>query len=173
MTRFLTFAMVVVAFTAPVAALAADVKYDYDGSVDFSAWRTWAWKTPAAPTGGTPAEARIRRSLEAGFTARGYARTDRGADLFVEFHAGARRELRVDEGWGFRGRRDLRVDSYAKGVLIVDVLEARTGRLVWRGAVADALASDPAQADKKMEKAVTKLLRKFPASGSRSPGHSG
>jgi hypothetical protein len=149
------------------AAHAADVKYDYDKTADVSTWKSWAWKQPEPPATGSIAEGRIRRALEEGFAAKGYTNIEGStADFLVDYHAAVGRELRVDEGWGFPGRRDLRVNSYAKGVLIVDVFDGRTGRLVWRGSVSDALASDPAKADKKTEKAVTKLLKKFPPDGS-------
>jgi hypothetical protein len=59
----------------------------------------------------------------------------------------------------------LKIDSTPVGTLIVDVIDARTGRLAWRGSVSDALASDPGKADKRTGKAVTKLLRKFPPQG--------
>jgi hypothetical protein len=142
---------------------AASVTYDYDTTADVSAWKSWAWRRPAPPHVATPAEGRIRRSLEAGFAARGYIRVERGeADFAVDYHAAVGRDLRLDEGRGFPGRRDVRVASFAKGVLVVDVFDLRTGRLVWRGSVSDALASDPAKADKKVDKAVEKLLLKFP-----------
>jgi hypothetical protein len=162
--RTLILATLLVMMLCPLgSARAATVRYDYDESAAFSEWKTLAWKRPQ-PTGGDPlAMGRIRRALEAGFAAKGYTETDRDeADFLVDFYAGAHRELRLTEGGGpFRGR-NLRVDAQPTGTLVVDVWDAGTGRLVWRGAVQDALANDPAKADRRTEKAVTELLAKFP-----------
>lgn len=46
---------------------------------------------------------------------------------------------------------------------MVEVYDGKSGRLVWRGAVTDALAKDPEKADKKTQKAVAKLLKGFPS----------
>jgi hypothetical protein len=141
---------------------AASVKYDRDSSVAIAAMEDWAWKwTPSADE--SLAEARIRRTLAAGFVAKGYSEVDRReADFVVEYHAAVGRELSVND-LGGPGRRNLRVDTRAKGVLVVDVVDRRTGRLVWRGSVTDYLADDPAEADRKAERAIEKLLEKFPA----------
>lgn len=166
MNRFLMLAVAVAISVG--SAHAADIKYDYDKTVDVSTWKSWAWKRPELPNTGSIAESRIRRSLEEGFAAKGYTHGERGAaDFLVDFYAGAHRDLRLNESWGgpLFGR-DVRVDTYAKGVLIVDVFDRETGRLVWRGSVSDALAGDPDKADKKTEKAVAKLLKKFPPDGS-------
>ena len=165
MKTMLKTALALLALTALSATVrAANVRYDYDESVDFSTWKAWAWKRPAAAEADASlAEARIRRALEAGLAARGYAQAERGeADFLVEMHTAARRDLRLSEDLRPRWRRDVRVDSAPVGVLVVDVFDARTGRLAWRGTVSDDLAGDPEKADKRTEKVVTKLLRKFP-----------
>lgn len=162
MNRF--FLLVLAVAISATSAHAATVKYDADEAFDFSAWQSWAWKRPELPDATSIAEGRIRRALDEGFTARGYTGAERNeADFLVDYHAAVGRELRLNESWGLPGRRDVRVDTYAKGVLIVDVFDRATGRLVWRGSVSDALASDPEKADKKTEKAVAKLLKKFPS----------
>lgn len=161
MNRF--FLLILAVALSATTAHAAAVKYDADETFDFSTCESWAWKRPELPDASI-AEGRIRRALGEGFTAKGYTSTEPNeADFLVDYHAAVGRELRLDESLGLPGRRNLRVDSYAKGVLIVDVFDRETGRLVWRGSVSDALASDPEKADKKTEKAVEKLLKKFPA----------
>ena len=167
LTLALTLSMLTALFPA-VPAHASEVRYDYDGTVDFSRWETMAWRWPESPNGSSMAEARIRRALEAGFAAEGYTFAHPSeADFLIDFHAAAHRELRLEEGWGPRWRRDVRIDAYPTGVLIVDVFDRRTGRLAWRGAVSDALANDPEKAEKRTQKAVAELLEKFPPSNAR------
>jgi len=165
MKQWIAVAAVVVSMSASGSAQASTVKYDYDKSVDFTAWKSLAWK-PSGPSGGTLAEGRIRRALAAGFAAKGYTMVDASsADFLVAHHAAARRDLRVSESFSRGFGRDLRVDSVPVGFLVVDVFERRTGKLAWRGMVSDALASNPEKADKRTEKAVAKLLEKFPPAG--------
>src|SRR5262245_271305 len=150
MNRIFTYALAsLVSVAIAGAASAAEVRYDRDPSVDTSGWTTWSFQGPEPSTspgpGGeiTPAEARIRRALTAGFEARGYRQVAAGeADFLVDYAATADRAVRVDGTWGGPLRRGLRVDTETRGVLLVDVRERASGRLAWRGAVSDALASD-------------------------------
>lgn len=163
MLRPITLAFVL-ALGADVAA-AATVRYDVDSSIDVSTWKTFAWTEPEPTTGATLAEARIRRSVTAGLADKGYAHAGdpAAADFLIEAHAGARRRLRVDESWSPGFGRDLRVGATPEGFLVVDLIDRRTGRLAWRGAVSDALESDPDKADARAAKAVAKLFKKLPS----------
>jgi hypothetical protein len=72
----------------------------------------------------------------------------------------------LTETVGPRFGRDLRLRSYPEGTLAVAFTEVKSGRTVWHGAVSDALATNPEKADRETEKAVAKLLAKFPATKS-------
>lgn len=113
-------------------------------------------------------ERRIARAVEAGFAARGYvlaADTTR-ADFVLVARAGAWQDVHVEaQPYGPLRGRSARLEREARGALWVQVYDRRTGRLAWHGVVADALASDPAQADKRTARAVAKLLAHFPARG--------
>lgn len=157
-----------VAFVAAAiagAAAASTVKLDYDRRADFSTYESWAWKRGEERRGATLAETRIRRALTNGFTERGFERVDdlAEADFLVDYRAAAHGELRVREGFRTPGvGRDLSVDRVPVGTLVVDVFDAETGALVWRGLVSDTLARDPERAEKKTARAVAKLLAQFP-----------
>jgi hypothetical protein len=147
------------------AARAATLRYDFDATIDFSSWKSWAWKQPKPESGSSIIDARIRRALDSGFTAAGYdeAAPDQ-ADFLIDYRATGYREVRIDEGFGPPLRRSLRVGSQPMGVLTVDVFDRKTGKLAWHGVVSDAIASDPEDADEATAKAVAKLLKKFPPS---------
>lgn len=146
------------------AARAAEVRYDYDKTVDTSNWKTWAWQEPSAPNESGISAARIRTALAREFTAKGYRQvTPLEADFRVDYYAAARPNMRVSDTWSPGFGRDLRVDKQMVGSLVVEIYDARSGRLAWQGVVSDALAKNPDQADKKTAKAVDKLLRNFPA----------
>jgi hypothetical protein len=155
----------VVAATIAGAAPASTAKLDYDPTADFSSYESWTWKHGEARPGASLAEKRIRRALEAGFDERGFEQVDERAqaDFLVGYHAAAHGELRVREGFRTPGvGRDLSVDRVPVGTLVVDVFDAESGALVWRGLVSDTLARDPERAERKTAKAVEKLLARFP-----------
>jgi hypothetical protein len=146
------------------AARAAEVRYDYDKTADVSSWKGWSWKLSLRPQEIGLEEARIREELAQGFAAKGYREVEPGeADFRVDYRGLARPQARISDTWSPGLGRDLRVDKQVVGTLVVEVYDAKSGRLVWWGAVTDALAKDPEKADKKTERAVTKLLKKFPS----------
>jgi len=165
--RFAVPTMVLFALSLAAVALAATVKYDYDREVNFTSWTTAAWRGPQDP-GASMVERRLEKAIEGGFRDRGYAFVaDPGqADFVIAYEAGAwqERSLQESPGGPVFGR-SLYVNRENRGALVVKVYERATGRLAWHGVVADALASDPNQADKKTAKAVAALLKKFPARG--------
>ena len=164
-TRIAVLLVISLGFAA--AAAASTVKYDFDRDVDFSKWTTMAWSSPAGPAL-SMTETRIAKAVEMGFQNRGYTRVESPAqaDFVIDWRAAAWQDVRLDDT--FRGPafgRTLSVRREARGALVIDVHDARTGRLVWHGVVTDALAGDPEQADRKTAKAVEKLLKKFPMRG--------
>jgi hypothetical protein len=65
--------------------------------------------------------------------------------------------------WGFGGGfGGATVETFVEGTLIVDLYDAKTKKMVWRG-VATATASDkPTKNTEKMSKALDKMFEKFP-----------
>lgn len=146
------------------SAIASTVKYDYDRDIDFSKWKLMAWR-PAGPDAGMT-EKRLSKAVESGFVGRGYQLVEdpAQADFLFDWRAAAWQDVRLQESFhGPAFGRDVSLSREAMGALVVTVYDRRTGNVAWRGMVADALASNPKQADQKTAKAVKKLLDKFPA----------
>jgi hypothetical protein len=154
-------------------ALSQSVNFDYDRTASFSAYKRYAW------TRGTelPDElnhARIVRSIEARLMERGLARVEPGdsPDVLVAYHASFDKNLRIDAfstGWGPFGLGpdrygSARVQDILVGTLVVDITDARTRALVWRGmASGDIKPNDkPEQRDKKLAKAMEKMFKNYP-----------
>lgn len=165
--RMTVWSLVLVSMGVAAAALASTVTYDFDRDVDFSKWTFAAWRTPERP-GASMTEKRLARAVESGFAGRGYvlvAERPR-ADFLIDYRAAAWQDVSLEGNLGGPGfHRYARVNREARGALVIDVYERATGRLAWHGVVSDALADDPAEADRKTAKAVEKLLKKFPARG--------
>jgi hypothetical protein len=73
-------------------------------------------------------------------------------------------------GWGWRagwwgggmGMAQTEVVPERVGTLTVDVFDGNTKQLIFRGQSTDSLSSHPDKNDKKMEKSVDEMFKKFP-----------
>ena len=123
---------------------------DYDPQADFSRYRSWSWLPPGPATGDPRIDSdlvasRVRQAIEATLAAKGYSRASTGeGDFGVGWHAAIEGRLDVQtidhfygygRGWGPRGgmTSETLVRQYELGTLIVDLVDTRSRRLVWRG----------------------------------------
>jgi Domain of unknown function (DUF4136) len=151
------------------SAWAQDVSYDYDKSVNFSALKTYAW----APDGNIQDELthkRIVAAVDAQLAAKGMRPVEAGAtpDVIVTYRAGVRQELEVNGYTGYRLNRwsSARVEQVPVGALLVEMLNAKTKEVVWRGMATKDLDVDasPEKREKNINKAAEKLFKKYPPS---------
>lgn len=54
------------------------------------------------------------------------------------------------------------VENTPVGTLLVDVFDGHSKKLVWRGVASEALSSKPEKNEKKLEKDVEEMFKKFP-----------
>ncbi|HKB12128.1 MAG TPA: DUF4136 domain-containing protein [Vicinamibacterales bacterium] len=154
------------------AAWAQKVTVDYDKGVDFSKYRSYAW----AEGGSAPnplVHKRIVNAIDGQLAARGWTKTaaaDASPSAIVVYHAAidAERELNT---WGsgprWNGFGNARLETILTGQLIVDVYDAATKELVWRGYASDTVSDDQEKNEKRLNEAVAKLFKQFPP----KPGH--
>lgn len=159
------------------------VGYDYDPSVDFSRYRTWYWLPPTSDgdprTSNDLLNARIRNAVEEALAAKGYRRAPTGeGDFGVGYHTAIEGKLDVrtidtyygyGPGWGHYGGlggmgTETYVDQYDQGTLLLDVVDARTHRLAWRGSASARVVEglQPEERAARIRKAVDEMLAKFP-----------
>jgi len=156
-------------------AVAAETNVDYDHKVDFSKFKTFTLKagTPAQ----TPfAQQRLEESITAALTARGWSKATGGTgDVQVVTHVQHSTQKVADvttfgyggypgwHGWGGSyGTSSVSVREIPMGTLIMDIVDGSTNILVWRGVASDTLSDNADKMKKKVDKALTKLLRDFP-----------
>jgi Domain of unknown function (DUF4136) len=154
-------------------ALAQNVTYDYDRAAKFSSYSTYAW-TRGSELADELNHARIVRAIEAALAAKGLARVEASTtpDVLVAYHASFDNNLEITgsvNGWGpfgLGGDRwgSARVQPVVVGTLVVDISDARTGAIVWRGlASSDIRPTDkPESRDKKIVKATEKMFKNYP-----------
>lgn len=171
------------ALTLACSGIAVD--HDYDPSADFASLQTWAW-LPHAGKSGDPRldnallDSRIRAAVESELAAKGYTRASSGKpDFQVTYHVSVEGKLDVDTvyrdyprggygrvgyrrgGWGYT---ETRVREYDEGTLLIDVLHAGSGALLWRGSGVATVQeeSTPEKRTKRINAAVKKILERFP-----------
>jgi hypothetical protein len=161
------------------ACSAVQVSTDYDPETDFSALRSWAWL--ARRPGGDPrvdnalVNERFRTAVETQMAERGFQKVASGrADFLVAYHTAVQRKIDVDTiyrgygygpgAWGWGPTHETVVYEYDQGTLLLDFLDPKERRLLWRGS-AKAIVSERSTPEKRtrlVNEAVAKLLARYP-----------
>lgn len=117
-----------------------------DTSVDFARYRSFDWGTPDVFPVGDPRLDHdptfldhLQGAVEKQLAARGLEHsTAERADLLIHFHASVDQRIEIGETDAQRGyclddNCRNRVQEYEAGTVIVDVVDRRTDKLIWRG----------------------------------------
>jgi hypothetical protein len=151
------------------------VMTDYDRQADFTKYKTYQWfdaKDKAAKAGemsNTLTAKRIHRAVETELGAKGYDQVSLDPDFYVIFHTEVKDRVDVDEyGYTYGPwarpvpgyRREIDVNYYQEGTLILDIIDADSKELAWRGWGTGVV--DPQSAEKKINEAAKKILANFP-----------
>ena len=159
-------ALVALALFASTFAVAG-VGVDRDREVVFSSYRTYAWHE-GRPAASDLLQQRIVSAVDDELKARGLHETDETPDLYVVTHSvfntdDADRPNTEDpladwRGWGGGwSRTPADVPAVSFGTLFIDMIDARSGKLVWRG-----LRSGSQGNGKKIDKTVSKMFSGLP-----------
>jgi hypothetical protein len=164
--------LVATAVLSLTGALAAqDVTYDFDKSADFSALHSYVW-VQGTSVADELNHKRIVAAIDQQLAAKGLGKADgkANADAYVAYHAAFSRDLEINaSGWGgyrFGPARSgsARVEQVVVGTLVVDIIDAKTGSILWRGIASKELdpQASPEKRDKNINKAAEKLFKKYP-----------
>jgi hypothetical protein len=154
-------------------ALAQSVTYDFDRSANFAGFKTYAW-VRGTNLADELNHKRVMRAVEAQLGAHGLAKAESGAnaDVLVAYHASFDKNLQINGfssgfgGYRFGGMRSgtATVDEIVVGTLIVDLVDAKSKTIVWRGTATkevDTRASAEKR-DKNINRAAEKLFKNYP-----------
>lgn len=165
--------------------LAQTVDVDYDQDYEGGKIKTFTW---VKSSGTSVAEAdpllhsRIVNGIEYYLTRAGVREVESDADVYVTYHASSKEEVHLNttsmnygypSAWhrggyygggygGGMGMSTTTVSSYQKGTLVVDVWDAKSEKLIWRGMASNiVLTQNPTKMEKKIDKALKKMMDKW------------
>jgi hypothetical protein len=147
-----------------IGCASTQVSTDWDRNAQFTSYHTYAWmETPRmqAMQQATLFDRRLRAAVENQLSQKGMQKADAtgDADLLIVYQAGVQDKLDVQSS-GYFGRR-VDVREYQQGMLVIDVVDAKTKSLVWR-ATAKSEVGDADPSSEKIGKAVQKMFASFP-----------
>jgi hypothetical protein len=160
----------------PALALAADVKTDFDHAYDFSKLKTFAVKIGTS-WGNSISEGRVSKEISETLTEKGWKPAPEGsADALVVLHGATETKHDLNTfysggmgGYGYRGFGGMGMGTattttsdYVVGTLVVDIFDAKTKALAFRGTASDELSDKADKNKKKLEKASEKMFKDFP-----------
>jgi len=156
------------------AAYAQKVNVDSDPAAPFATYKTYAW-TAGTPAADALSEQRLHAAVDAKLAAEGLAMNTTAPDLIVSTHVSTKdKQELIANGfgygpWGFGGGfGGATVETFVEGTLVVNLYDAKTKKMVWRG-LATATASDkPTKNTEKINKALDKMFEKYPGAAAPS-----
>ncbi len=177
--------LVLVIVTWVVGCSGIQVSQDYDLSTSFSGLKTYDWKSKTQePTNDVRLDnplldARIRAAVDRTLKDMGYQRVSQETpDFYVAYKYTLQRRIGTDNvrtgvGFGFgRGGSfggigigsGYDVTEYDEGLLVIDMIHAGNGDLLWRGIGTrrEQQHSDPEKRTKSVNETVDKILAQFP-----------
>lgn len=165
-----------------VACSSVKVRQDFDNEADFASLQTYHWIAKPDTENIAPAKKRrraflnqeIKKAVDSDLAARGYRLNSTNPDFLVISHIDVSDKLNLTD-WGYNysgswsywglGGQDMDVQQYREGVLIIDMVNAASKQLIWRGVAQKALPEklpSPEEMSKNINKIVAKILKEFP-----------
>ena len=180
--RSLTIGFLLTATLAGCATLTVSSHIERD--VDFGTYVTYDWGPPDNLPVGDPRldnnpflRDYIQGTVEKQMAAKGYELATTGEpDLLIHYHASVTQRFDVqgaDAPYGYcYGDCSTRVVEFEQGTLVVDVVDARTNKLVWRGWAQDTMTGvidNQRRLEQQVTDGVIKLMQTMPGGGAILP----
>jgi hypothetical protein len=157
-----------------VRAFAAQIKTDYDHSVNFSQYKTYSWIKVQA--GDSLWANRIQQDVDAQLAAKGWTRVDANGSASVSAFESTQDQNTLETfydgfggGWRWRGGGGMGMsttttDVTKVGTVTVDIFDSKSQQLIWRGTESADLSGHADRNTKNLAKNISSLFKKFPAS---------
>ena len=153
-------------------ALAQHVQTDFDHKANFIQAKTYSWGEikPADSLW----DARIKDAVDAQLAAKGWTQVESGGDVAIVAIKTTQTQRTLQTfydgfggGWRWRGfggmgESTTTEQDYKEGTLVVDLYDAKTKQLVWRGSAEDTVSDKAEKNEKNLDKGVAKMFKDFP-----------
>ena len=154
----------------PVLAQAQKAVADYDKEVDFSKFKTYAWQS-GQPAPSPLTHKRIVTAIDEQLASKGMTQVESSPSAIIVYYAAVEEQKRLN-AWGsgprWSGFGTVTAETIRVGQLVVDIYDAATKQLVWRGSVSDTASDKPETNQKKIKEAIAKLFKQFPPAQGRN-----
>lgn len=170
------------ALTIATAALAQDVRYNFDKNTDFSQLRTYKWvDIKGAQQVNSLTDKEIKTAVDSELAQKGLTKVEDGnADILVGYQAAVDQNKQFtsySSGWGYGpgwygggwygpagGMTTGTTSTIYTGQLALDMYSPQGHDLIWRGIVSKSIdpKAKPEKQEKNLNKAVAKLLKNYP-----------
>ncbi len=165
-----------------LSACSSTPDFDYDKSVNFSEYKTFAWFPNASLTKGTAnyqiselMERRVQQAVNDELAAKGMQLVDAAqADVLINYHASVETKVDVDtfstgysarwDYWGIGYNVQTTTREYEVGTLVLDVIDKESNQLVWRAAKEGRLKKNqsPTEREVVIRESVAEILSHYP-----------
>jgi hypothetical protein len=159
------------------------VYYDHDRDFDLRQYHSYQW----APQANIEAhnnplfynelnDKRIKRTVDAQFNAKGFLLVSQSPEIILHYHIIVDDKVTtVMEPYGLYGpywsRPGSQIYGYQEGTLILDVMDAKTNSLAWRGWAVSVVDDDGQIREQTLANAIVKILEQFPNSSRKNNIH--
>jgi len=160
--------------------LLASVTTDYDHEADFGKYRTYSWINVKATD--DLWKSRIEEAVDSELKGKGWSKVQSGGDASVAAYGATKEQHQAQTfydglgggGWGYRGFGGRGFGGIGGGVsttteqnipigtLAVNVFDSQSKKMIWHGNSSETLSTKPDKNEKKLEKDVAEMFKKFP-----------
>jgi Domain of unknown function (DUF4136) len=167
---------------AGTSVLCQDIRYNFDKDADFSKFKTYKWvDIKGAQKPDDLVDKQIKQAIDSQLATKGLTKVDGDdADLLIGYQVAIGTEKQFtsfNSDWGYGpgwyrggwygpsgGITTGQTSTIYNGTLALDMYEAAKKDLVWRGIATKTIDPNakPDKREKNLNKAVAKLLKKYP-----------
>ena len=172
------FAMAAALSVSCATAFAQDVNVDYDKDANFGAIKTFSVKVGTS-WGNPLSEKRVTDEIQQTLVEKGWKVAEGEPDALVVLHGATEKQKELNTfysggmygGYGYRGWGGMgmgmgtshtSVSEFTVGTLVVDIFDAKSKALLFRGTAQDEISDKPDKNKKKLAKASDKMFKNFP-----------
>lgn len=175
-----TLGLIIVLVLAAAPAAAQKVYVDYSPAGSFGTYKSFAWSsTPQASIyDNNPLNhSRIKNAIEYYLIKGGMMENTESPDLYVTYYGETDSEFSINTGmvgygfasdwtydpfWGsVSGTQTTTSTVHKAGTLVIDIWDAKTMKLIWRGSMTGTLTDDLQKGAKKIDKGIEKMVKKW------------